>query len=220
MDHVICGIDEAGRGPVIGPMVVAGVWATEEQEQMLRELKVKDSKKHTAGQRMVLDKAIRNCCVSKTIVVNPEDIDTLRSTMTINQLEVHLFAQIGASRLADIYYLDSASTDESWFGNGFKEYLGREAEVISEHEADNKYLVVSAASIVAKVQRDSLLEAVAKELESHLNIPLGSGYPSDMRTRVFIKTWMQKYGDVPRHTRRSWKTIQKLQQEVKQQRLF
>jgi len=220
MGHIICGIDEAGRGPVIGPMVVAGVWATEEQEKTLLKLKIKDSKKHTASQRTVLDKAIRKCCISETIVVHPEDIDTLRTTMTINQLEVHLFARVGASQYADVYYLDAASTDESWFGNSFKEYLGRETEVISEHEADNKYPVVSAASIIAKVQRDSALEAVARELEPHLDIPLGSGYPSDVRTRIFIKTWIQKYGDVPLHTRRSWKTIQKLQQEIKQKRLF
>jgi ribonuclease HII len=220
MDQIICGIDEAGRGPVIGPMVVAGVWANEEQEQKLINLGVKDSKKHSASRRQELATAIKRCCAHKLITVQPEDIDTLRTTMTINQLEVHLFAQIAASHHADVYYLDAASTNEIWFGNAVSNQLDHKAQVISEHEADNTYPVVSASSIIAKVERDSALEIVATDLESHLNMPLGSGYPSDERTRKFIKAWIKRYGDVPPHTRRTWKTIQKLQQEIKQKRLF
>ena len=220
MEPVTCGIDEAGRGPVIGPMVVAGVWANRTQEQQLLRLGVKDSKKHSASRREKLSVAIKRCCAHEMIVVKPEDIDTLRTTMTINQLEVHLFAQVAASRRADVYYLDAASTNEAWFGNAFQQNLDYEARVVSEHEADDTYPVVSAASIIAKVERDNALGSVAAELESRLEIPLGSGYPSDERTRTFIKTWITKYGEVPPRTRRSWKTVQKLQQEIKQKRLF
>jgi len=220
MDDLICGIDEAGRGPVIGPLVVAGVWATPRQESLLAEMGVRDSKKHSARRREELARLIRKHCTCQTVTVQPEDIDALRATMTINQLEVHLFVRVAQSRQADVYYLDAASTDEEWFGSAFREHLGGEAQVVSEHEADDRYPVVSAASIVAKVERDRELTAIAAQLEPRLDVPLGSGYPSDPRTRTFIKKWLQRYGDLPPYTRRSWNTVRTLRREMEQKRLF
>lgn len=219
MGTVICGIDEAGRGPVIGPMVVAGVWATPQQEHLLTDMGVKDSKRHSVSRREELARRIREHCPYEMVVVQPEDIDALRATMSLNQLEVHLFVRVAQSRRADVYYLDAVSTDEDWFGRTFRHYLDTHARVISEHEADDRYPVVSAASIMAKVERDRALAAIAAHLEPHLDIPLGSGYPSDKRTRTFIKKWLQQYGDLPPHTRRSWKTVRTLRREMEQKRL-
>ncbi len=216
----ICGIDEAGRGPVIGPMVVAGVWANEDEEKLLKEMNVRDSKKHTIKRREELSKMIRETFFYNFIVVQPEDIDALRETMSLNELEVYIFAKIGKSMKADVYYLDSADVDEERFGHSFSEKLGFAAEVVSEHEADANYPIVSAASIVAKVERDKKLEEIRKEIEPELGIPLGSGYPSDERTRLFIKKWIEKFGDVPPHTRRSWKTVRKIKEDMMQQRFF
>ncbi|RLF63907.1 MAG: ribonuclease HII [Thermoplasmata archaeon] len=216
----ICGIDEAGRGPVIGPMVVAGVWVDEEGEKLLRDMGVKDSKKHTAKKREELSEKIREMFFHNFIVVQPEDIDALRQAMSLNELEIHIFAKVGGSRRADVYYIDSADVDEERFGQDFLKKLGFETEVVSKHEADVKYPVVSAASIVAKVERDRKLEEIRREIEPELGIPLGSGYPSDERTRLFIKKWIEKFGDVPPHTRQSWKTVQKIKADMKQQKLF
>lgn len=217
---IICGIDEAGRGPVIGPMVVAGVWADENEENLLREMNVRDSKKHTIKRREELSKKIREMFFYNFIVVQPEDIDALRQTMSLNELEVHIFAKIGRSMKADVYYLDSADVDEERFRQSFLDKIGFATEVISEHEADVNYPIVSAASIVAKVERDRKLEEIRKEIEPELGIPLGSGYPSDERTRLFIKKWIEKFGDVPPHTRQSWKTVRKIKEDMKQQRFF
>ena len=219
-ERIICGIDEAGRGPVIGPMVVVGVWADREGEGRLRQMGVRDSKKHGKKKREELSEKIRREFFYDFVVVNPEDIDALRETMSLNDLEIHIFAKIGRSRRADVYYLDSADVDEGRFGRSFLGKMGFDADVVSEHEADVNYPVVSAASIVAKVERDSLLEEIRKEIEPELGVPLGSGYPSDERTRLFIKKWIEKFGDVPPHTRRSWKTVQKIKADMKQQRFF
>jgi len=217
---IICGIDEAGRGPVIGPMVVAGVWADEDEEEMLKKMNVKDSKKHTKKRREELSKRIREMFFYNFIVVQPEDIDALRQAMSLNELEVHIFAKVGRLRKADVYYLDSADVDEERFGHDFLKEIGFETNVISKHEADVNYPIVSAASIVAKVERDRKLEEIRKEIEPELGMPLGSGYPSDERTRLFIKKWIEKFGDVPPHTRRSWKTIRKIKEDMMHQRFF
>mgnify|MGYP000035219162 CR=1 FL=1 len=220
MDKLICGIDEAGRGPVIGPMVVAGVWIREEENEILKEMAIKDSKKHTSKQREKHAKKIQEMFFHSSIVILPEDIDALRSTMSINELEVHLFATIGKRKKADVYYIDSADVDEERFGAKFKKNLGFDADVISKHDADNLFPVVSAASIIAKVERDAEMKKIADILQKELGIPVGSGYPSDEKTRLFIKKWIEKFGDLPPYTRRSWKTVKKLMAEVNQRKLF
>ncbi|KAA0002722.1 MAG: ribonuclease HII [Thermoplasmata archaeon] len=217
---MICGIDEAGRGPVIGPMVVAGVWIKEGENDVLKKMAIKDSKKHTKKQREKHAKKIREMFFHSFIIISPEDIDALRSTMSMNELEIHLFATLGKKREADIYYIDSADVDEKRFGEEFKKNLGFKAEIISKHDADNLFPVVSAASIIAKVERDAEMEKIANMLQKKLDIPIGSGYPSDEKTRLFIKKWIEKFGDVPPYTRRSWKTVKKLTAEVKQKKLF
>ena len=218
--RTICGIDEAGRGPVIGPMVGAGGWADGEGERRLREMGVKDSKKHSKKRREELSEKIRQEFFYDFVAVQPGDIDALREAMSLNELEIHIFSKIGKSRRADVYYLDSADVDEERFGQKFADGLGFDADVVSEHEADANYPVVSAASIVAKVERDRLLEKIRVEIEPELGIPLGSGYPSDERTRLFIRKWIEKFGDVPPYTRQSWKTVQKIKADMKQQRFF
>ncbi|MEA2054663.1 MAG: ribonuclease HII [Candidatus Thermoplasmatota archaeon] len=217
---MICGIDEAGRGPVIGPMVVAGVWAEEEKEIALRNMNVKDSKKHSKKRREELSEKIREMFFYDFVVVQPEDIDALRNTMSLNDLEIHIFVKIGRSKKANVYYLDSADVNEERFGQKFSEKLGFDADIISRHKADVAYPIVSAASIVAKVERDRKLKEITDDIESKLDVPLGSGYPSDERTRIFIKKWIEKFGDAPPYTRRSWSTVKKIKMEMKQKRLL
>ncbi len=215
-----CGLDEAGRGPVIGPMVVAGVWISEAEMDDLLALRVKDSKRHSPNRRETLAAAIDERFYWRCSVVAAEDIDSLRAAMTLNELEAHVFANVGSEKRADTYYLDAVSTDEAWFAERFRSSLPFDATVISRHEADDTYPVVSAASIMAKVERDRQVNVIARELEPRLGLPLGSGYPSDPRTRTFLKTWMEEYGDVPPHTRRSWKTVQKVKGALEQDTLF
>ncbi len=217
---IICGIDEAGRGPVIGPMVVAGVWIDEKDEWKLKEARIKDSKKLIKRRREILAEYIKKNFYYEIIVVEACHIDDLRKTMTMNQLEAYIFANIANKRKADIYYIDAVSNDEDEFEKMLSNLIKHDCKIICEHGADAKYAVVSAASIIAKVERDKEIEKISKELESQLNMPLGSGYPSDNKTINFIREWLKKFGEFPPYIRRSWKTIKNIQNDLKQKKLF
>lgn len=209
---MICGIDEAGRGPVIGPMVIAGVWVNEKDEWKLYEAKIKDSKKLIKRRRETLADYIKKNFYYEIIVVEAEHIDDLRRTMSLNELEAYIFANIANKRKANIYYIDAVN--EKDFEKLMKKLIKYDCKIICEHEADRKYAVVSAASILAKVERDKQIEKISKELESKLNMPLGSGYPSDEKTINFIREWIKKFDDLPPYIRKSWKTVKNIQNEL------
>lgn len=217
---MMCGIDEAGRGPVIGPMVVAGVWLEEKDEWKLLEAKVRDSKKLIKQRRERLAEYIRENFYHEIIVVKPEDIDALRQTMTMNKFEAYVFAKIANKKRADVYYIDAASNNEEEFKKIISSLIEYDCHIVCEHGADDKYAVVSAASIIAKVERDRQIEKIAQELEAKLGMPLGSGYPSDERTINFIKEWIKKFGELPPYIRKSWKTVKNIENEMRQGKLF
>ena len=202
---MICGIDEAGRGPVLGPLVVAGVCL--ESDAPLRQLNVRDSKKLTAERREQLAPEIEKLSSHEVIIVPAEDIDALRSQMTLNALEARLFASIIRKlRPADIVYVDSADTDELEFKKAIKRDLDFEVEIVSKHQADDLFPVVSAASILAKVRRDAEMRLLQKEF----GVEVGSGYPADPITVAFMEQWIREKGVLPPHTRTSWDTARRL----------
>ncbi|MCD6511982.1 MAG: ribonuclease HII [Thermoplasmata archaeon] len=217
---MICGIDEAGRGPVIGPMVVAGVWINDADETRLINAGVRDSKKLPKAKREKLAEYIMKNFTHEMIVVKPEDIDVLREEMTMNELEAYIFARLANRHEAATYYIDAASTNEEDFEKMVRKNINHECKIVCEHGADEKYPVVSAASIVAKVERDRQIRGIAKMLETKLNMPMGSGYPSDERTIRFIKAWVKKFNEFPPHIRKSWSTIRDIENEMRQQKLF
>ncbi|HKZ47483.1 MAG TPA: ribonuclease HII [Thermoplasmata archaeon] len=202
---MICGIDEAGRGPVLGPLVVAGVCL--ESDAPLRQLNVRDSKKLTAERREQLAPEIEKLSRHEVIIVPAEDIDALRSQMTLNALEARLFASIIRKlRPADIVYVDSADTDELEFKKAIKRDLDFEVEIVSKHQADDLFPVVSAASILAKVRRDAEMRLLQKEF----GVEVGSGYPADPITVAFMEQWIREKGVLPPHTRTTWDTARRL----------
>lgn len=217
---MICGIDEAGRGPVIGPMVIAAVWAGEEDEHKLVEAGVRDSKKLTPQKREQMATFIRKSFHCETTVIEAQDIDALRKTMTINQLEAYAFARIASMRRADVYYIDAASANEGAFKGEVQKHMTCECTIVCKHGADATYAIVSAASIIAKVERDRRIADIAGALEKKLGIPLGSGYPSDEKTIRFIREWVKRFGDFPPHTRKSWKTVKHIERDLRQQKLW
>ena len=211
---MICGIDEAGRGPIIGPLVVAGIWITEELEEQLTMWGVKDSKKHSPRTRQTLAQKILEIAIHYEIIVPACDIDSLRQEMTLNELELHIFAQVAGYKKADTYFLDAVDVDSQRFKINFQQALKCDVHVIAEHKADDLYPVVSAASIVAKTVRDKEVVKIAQSLEPQLGIPLGSGYPSDPLTQKFLEHWGKKFGVLPPHTRHSWKTANRLKKNL------
>jgi len=215
---MICGVDEAGRGPCFGPLVVAGILA-ENDTEMVR-IGVNDSKQLTPKKREQLAPQIIRLATNYELIVLPAvDIDVLRKTMTINQLEVFMFSKIIEKLKPDVCYVDAADVNEERFGKDIVSNLSYKPKMISEHKADEQYPIVGAASILAKVTRDEHVRKIAQELEPRLNLPLGSGYPADPLTKQFLSTWVSRFGTLPPHVRESWETCQQLIKNHKTKRL-
>ncbi len=210
---MICGIDEAGRGPVLGPLVVAGIMV--ESDVPLRQLNVRDSKKLTPERRELLAPEIRKVARCEVTVVPAKDIDVMRAEMSLNDFEARLFASIVEKLHPDTAYLDAVDVDEIEFKRSVQKEVPFEVEIVSQHEADDLFPVVSAASIIAKVRRDAEMRAI----EAEIGEPMGSGYPSDPVTIAFLENWIREKGSPPPHTRLTWDTTRRLLAESKTRKL-
>jgi len=201
---MICGVDEAGRGPVLGPLVICGVAC--ESDVPLRALNVRDSKKLTAERREAMFPEIQKVCRAEVIIVSAEDIDSRRREMTLNDLEAKLFATVIERLHPEVAYVDSADVDEHEFKKAILRSLPFEVEMVSKHGADDLFPVVSAASIIAKVHRD----AAMRSIEAEIGEKIGSGYSHDAETIAFLEKWVREKGGLPPHTRASWDTAKRL----------
>jgi len=209
---MICGVDEAGRGPVIGPLIIAGVTFTDDSK--LVEFKVKDSKKLTPKKRELLAIKIKKYCIEYEILVIPaKDIDDMRKVMTLNEIEVNAFSKIIKKLKPNLCYVDSADVNEKRFADDILANLSFKPNIVSKHKADDIYPIVSAASILAKTIRDDEIRKISFELEKKLNLPMGSGYPADYTTQKFLRKWLDRYKSLPPHVRRSWVTIKNILKE-------
>ena len=189
------GVDEAGRGPAIGPLVVSALNIPERDRSILRDLGVDDSKNLSKRNRERLYKQILSYSESLNWSVglvhcDAKRIDEWMDDGSLNSLEVLLFseaiedaAEPGAS--LEIF-LDACDVDAERFGRRVSRTLGDSwhgCKIYSKHKMDTRDEVVAAASIIAKVSRDSVMEDLSREL----NIDLGSGYPSDPKTKEALE---------------------------------
>lgn len=198
-------MDEAGKGAVLGSLFVAGVSIDSSALKYLERMGLKDSKVLSPKRREFLSKRIEKVCAVQLQEVTAKQIDELRAILTMNDIVVKGHAQSLRRLKPDVAFVDAADVNESRFSKRVMEESGTE-NVIAEHKADLNHAIVSAASIIAKVRRDSSI----KTLQSSLGVDIGSGYPSDARTITFLKNWLDERGDFPPGTRRSWKTAQNL----------
>jgi ribonuclease HII len=206
---MITGVDEAGRGPVIGPLVIAGV--TFKDENPLIELNVRDSKKIFPNRRKFLAEKIKQIALNyEILIIKAKEIDDMRKVMTLNEIEVNAFTKVIKKLKPELCYVDSADVNENRFKQDILSQLTFKTEIISKHKADDLYPIVGAASIIAKTIRDEEVNIIEEELKEKLNIPLGSGYPADPITQKFLQTWLVKYKKLPPYIRKSWKTSQNL----------
>ncbi len=218
---LVAGVDEAGRGCVIGPLVVAGVAVQYEQLPALTALGVKDSKLLTAKKRESLyDEIIKLTQTYKTIKLAPAEIDKVvessRRLHKLNRLEAQTMAQIIQTLAPNEAYVDAADVLERRFATHIRECLTIKAKIISRHKADLIYPIVSAASIIAKVERDREIATLRGEYGD-----FGSGYLHDPKTQLFISEWLKDNTDYPSCVRKSWKPAKKALRErgTKQQTL-
>ncbi len=206
----IAGVDEAGRGAILGPLVVAGVCVREDRQEQLVKIGVRDSKLLLPHRRADLYHQIMNIAYSVSVVkLEPEQIDEYvlkgKKYKRLNYLEALSMAKIIDSLDAEIVYVDASDIDVERFKKDILEASQRKVEIISVHHADRIYPIVSAASIIAKVTRDQEISDLSQKFGA-----IGSGYPADDRTIRFLREWIKKYGDIPSFARRSWKTVKKL----------
>ncbi|GEM_PF-392437 len=162
----ICGIDEAGRGPVIGPLVIAGAMMDEKDLPKLEKLGVKDSKLLTPKKREQLFPKIQKICAYKIIIIEPQEIDNAVQSqeLNLNWLEAIKSAEILKELKPNKAILDCPSPNIAKYTAYVKNKLeDTSITVICEHKADVNHKIVGAASVLAKVTRDRIIEEIKKK---------------------------------------------------------
>lgn len=193
------GIDEAGKGCVIGPLVVAGVAC--DCENYLGSIGVRDSKRLSQKRREEIAKKIREAANVEVVKIDAERLNELMEFKNLNEILRDAYVEIIMKLSPSFVYVDSSDVKPERLSSYLRDRTG--VEVLAEHKADEKYLLVSSASIIAKVERE---EEIKKLKEKYGDF--GSGYSSDPRTISFLKN--QKF--LPPCVRKKWKTLKKLRQ--------
>jgi len=200
----VVGIDEAGRGSVLGPLVLCGVEIEEERIKFLERLQVKDSKKISPKKRVVLSRKIKKITDYHLVKIKAHDIDLLRANeVNLNEIEKIGVRKIIGKSEAYACFVDCFDVKPERLRNELESTFP-DLKVTTAHNAEDKYPVVAAASIVAKVERDSELAKIRKKFKD-----IGSGYPSDPQTIEFLKN---SHEDLPDFVRKSWATVNKLEE--------
>ncbi len=215
MSELICGIDEAGRGPVIGPMVLGCAVFDKEGKKELIALNVRDSKRVAPSRRRILEPKIMDIAIEWSLLkVTAQEIDALRKKHSLNVIEAMKIAEmiLNLETVPDKIFVDSADTIPEAYTrkiihaitSGNDDFVV--PQIISEHKADDTYVEVGAASILAKVERDREIEKL-KVIYGEI----GSGYPADELTKEFIKKLLRG-GELPDFVRKSWNTVNRAKQ--------
>ena len=201
--RIIAGCDEAGRGCILGPLVLAGISIDYSQEDKLKRIGVRDSKELPHERRVQLAKKIEQ--IAKDVVVmkvGPCKIDNYRNQgVGLNRIEAMAMARLIGEKKGTVYIDLPSRSRESFFRD-----LGKKENIVAEHKADSKYPAVSAASILAKVRRDSRIRELHGEFGD-----FGSGYPSDRKTISFLKK-PENLRALRPHLREKWSTMEGLLQ--------
>ena len=201
---LVCGVDEAGRGSVLGPLVIAGVSMPRSKIKKLSAMGVKDSKKLTSAAREKLYREIIKFADDYFIAkINPKTIDRSVNKHQLNSLEAKYMAKVISKLNPDMSYVDSCDVNPKRFGKKISK-LANSHKIRSYHHADSRFVIVSAASILAKVTRDRAIEKLRK------NHNVGSGYPSDSKTMKFLSKYLSDKKEIPDFVRASWKPVKVL----------
>ena len=204
----LCGIDEAGRGSVLGPMVIAGIVM---EEVDIDNIYVKDSKLLSPKKREQIASSLATgrAGMIKYVEIEAVTIDEERKIKTLNDIELEAFTSLitDTELDADIYYVDSVDVSSERFESMLKCRTGK--RIVASHHAESRYKIVAAASIMAKVRRDERM----KELNSRFDADAGSGYPADKRTIEFIRNYLRENNELPPETRKSWETVERILKE-------
>ena len=185
-------------------MVIAGIVIDEKDLSKLKEIGVKDSKLLTPKQReMIYTKLIKEVKRYKIIKIPPEEVDkyVFSETTNLNWLEADKMAEVINTLRPDHVIVDCPSNNKKAFADYMENKLTVKTSLRCEHKADRDFLIVGAASILAKVTRDREVDLLKKKF----GMSLGSGYPADPDTKRFLKDNWNKHPEIFRH---SWSSYQ------------
>lgn len=207
---LVAGVDDAGRGCAIGPLVVAGVLIDECGIEELRQIGVRDSKQLSPKRREALSAEIEGLASKWAYFeLSPRAIDLVvergKKLRKLNYLEAMAMARVIRDLRPDKVYVDPSDVVPERFAGQILRVLPERPEVVCEHHADEKYVVVSAASVLAKVRRDRIVAELRKE-----HGDFGSGYPHDDRTVSFLEAWFEENDGCPPYIRGSWATVKRI----------
>lgn len=204
---IIAGLDEAGRGCVIGPLVVCLVGISKEKTKQLQEMGVKDSKLLSPQARQELAEKIKDIAdFIKLQKIDVKEINKITNINNLNRLEIRAFCELIDYAPPCQVIIDSPETKLQKFKQKIKNNLQNfSGEIIAKNKADRDYVIVSAASIVAKVERDKEISLLHKQFDD-----FGSGYPNDEATIHFLKEYYKKNNCWPNCVRIHWDTIKQL----------
>lgn len=202
------GVDEAGKGPVFGPMVVAAVSC----DVSTLPTGIQDSKQLSPSHRRGLATTLRDRddIDIATRHISAAEIDLREKNM--NALTVEAFAdvidQLATNGLAGT--VDASDSNTERFKRQITDRLETDVVLTSKHGADESDPIVGAASIIAKVERDAAIKELADRYGD-----IGSGYPSDPTTRDYLTEYVAEHGCPPPFARHSWATCQNALEEAK-----
>lgn len=214
----ILGIDEAGRGPVIGSMFIGGFMVDEEDMEELEDLGVKDSKKLSDRKREKIRDKLESVGDVFLQEFTASSLDDMMDVMTINEIELKGFSDVIDMAEPHKVIMDLPEPDAERFIGKVKDLMDKDhhdVEFVAEHGADDNFPVVSAASIVAKSARESHI----KHLHEKYGYDFASGYPHDKPTITFLERYLEEKEELPPETRKAWSTAQRLLSEYRQNSL-
>jgi len=214
---LIAGVDEAGRGPALGPMVLSVATIDKKDEEKLKKIGVKDSKLLSPAERERQHKLIVKAVHEfKTTHIEAREIDSLRDRQSLNEIEAMRIGYLlnNLKTRPELVYVDAPDVVEANFAKRIKKYISFDIQIKSEHKADVNYPIVSAASIIAKVERDAAIKKLCMRYGN-----LGSGYPHDPDTIAFLCNWVKKNRKLPDFARKSWETSKNIEDKVFQKKI-
>jgi len=209
----ILGIDESGRGPVCGCMTICGYLVDSDNIPELKNIGVKDSKLLTAKKREELAPKLKKLADDYVVLkISAEEIDKLRSESNLNLIEIGRMQHIINMFNPDKVLIDSPEVNTKKFSAKIMSQVrNKKIHLVAENFADKNYLEVSAASVLAKVERDAEIKKLHKKYGF-----FGSGYSTDEITIRFLKDWVKKNKEFPPFVRKSWFTAKWIKQELEQ----
>lgn len=202
---LVLGIDEAGRGAVLGPLVVAGIAAEEAGLTELWGLGARDSKRVPRGRRQAVTRAIARCGArGRVVVVSASEVDRDTLTALESAAILELARHFSPARLVVDTPVGPAAIRQFAATVSARTGLPREAICVVPH-ADRDHPAVAAASLLAKVVRDGYVVALRRQFGD-----FGWGYPSEARVQAYLASWLAERGALPPICRTRWRCAQDL----------